>query len=85
MRSCPNVAAVYVLLRPKKGKHIEQRLSDILQSKLFERVRQEQPQALKKVHAIAGDCSELGLGINEKDLKLLQNVNIIYHSAASVR
>ncbi|XP_012158352.1 putative fatty acyl-CoA reductase CG5065 [Ceratitis capitata] len=85
LRSCPNVAAVYVLLRPKKGKHIEQRLSDILQSKLFERVRQEQPQALKKVHAIAGDCSELGLGINEKDLKLLQNVNIIYHSAASVR
>ncbi|XP_011179937.1 putative fatty acyl-CoA reductase CG5065 [Zeugodacus cucurbitae] len=85
LRSCPNVGAVYVLLRPKKGKNIEDRLNDILNSQLFERLRQEQPQNLKKVHAIAGDCSELGLGISEFDLIRLKNVNIIYHSAASVR
>ncbi|XP_053948997.1 putative fatty acyl-CoA reductase CG5065 [Anastrepha ludens] len=85
LRSCPNVAAVYVLLRPKKGKCIEDRLDGILNSKLFERLREEQPQNLQKVHPIAGDCTELGLGISEADLMRLQNVNIIYHSAASVR
>lgn len=85
LRSCTNVGGVYVLLRPKKGKNIEERLNDILNSQLFDRLRQEQPQNLRKVHAIAGDCTKLGLGICESDLKRLKNVNIIYHSAASVR
>ncbi|XP_036318763.1 putative fatty acyl-CoA reductase CG5065 [Rhagoletis pomonella] len=85
LRSCPNVAAIFVLMRPKKGKCIDERLQNILHSKLFERLREEQPQNLQKVHAIAGDCSQLGLGISEDDLLRLQNVNIIYHSAASVR
>ncbi|XP_049317469.1 putative fatty acyl-CoA reductase CG5065 isoform X2 [Bactrocera dorsalis] len=85
LRSCTNVGAVYVLLRPKKGKSIEERLNSILDSQLFARLRREQPQNLQKVHAIAGDCSELGLGICASDLRRLENVNIIYHSAASVR
>ncbi|XP_067641796.1 putative fatty acyl-CoA reductase CG5065 isoform X2 [Eurosta solidaginis] len=72
-------------MRPKKGKSIDERLCHILKSKLFDRLRDEQPENFQKVHAIAGDCSELGLGISEADLKRLQNVNIIYHSAASVR
>lgn len=85
LRSCPKLGKIYVLLRPKKGVSIEQRLKDQLDSKLYERLRAEQPQTLAKVVPIAGDVKELGLGISETDLKRLRNVTVVYHSAASVR
>lgn len=85
LRSCPTLSKIYVLLRPKKGVSIEQRLKDQLDTKLYERLRGEQPQTLSKVVAIAGDVTQLGLGISETDLKRLRNVTIVYHSAASVR
>lgn len=74
-----------MLLRPKKGVAIEQRLADLFDSKLFDRLRREQPQTISKVVPIAGDCIKLGLGISETDLAKLTNVNVVYHSAASVR
>lgn len=41
---------------------------------------------LSKVAAIAGDVTELGLGIQPNDLETLRNeVTIIYHCAATVR
>lgn len=85
LRSCPTLGKIYVLLRAKKGKSIEQRLQEQLDSKLYERLRTEQPQTLTKVVAIAGDVTQLGLGISETDLARLRNVTIVYHSAASVR
>ncbi|XP_017871912.1 PREDICTED: putative fatty acyl-CoA reductase CG5065 [Drosophila arizonae] len=85
LRSCPALGKIYVLLRPKKGVAIEQRLEDVLNSKLFDRLRREQPQTISKVVPIAGDCMKLGLGISETDLAKLTNVNVVYHSAASVR
>lgn len=45
----------------------------------------EQPNARSKLVAIAGDVEQLGLGISAADLERLKNVNIVYHSAASVR
>lgn len=74
-----------MLLRPKKGVPIERRLEDLLNSKLFERLRREQPQTVSKVVPIAGDCMKLGLGISDTDLAKLSNVTVVYHSAASVR
>jgi alcohol-forming fatty acyl-CoA reductase len=40
---------------------------------------------LDKVHLIAGDVLKLGLGISEEDLKLINNVSVVFHVAASVR
>lgn len=85
LRSCPDLGKIYVLLRPKKGIPIEQRLEDQLKSKFYDRLRKEQPQALAKVIPIGGDVTQLGLAINETDLGRLRNVTIVYHSAASVR
>ncbi|ALC49445.1 CG4020 [Drosophila busckii] len=85
LRSCTCLGKIYVLIRVKKGVNVEQRLEELLKSKLYERLRKEQPQALAKVVPIAGDVMQLGLGISEQDLARLRNVNIIYHSAASVR
>ncbi|EDV91851.1 putative fatty acyl-CoA reductase CG5065 [Drosophila grimshawi] len=85
LRSCPTLSRIYVLLRPKKGVAIESRLEALLNCKLYERLRREQPHTLAKVVPIGGDVTQLGLGISESDLKRLTNVTIVYHSAASVR
>ncbi|EDW75357.2 uncharacterized protein Dwil_GK20125 [Drosophila willistoni] len=85
LRSCTSLGKIYVLLRPKKGQSVEQRLKDQLDSKLYQRLREEQPESLAKVIPIRGDVTELGLGISSVDLSRLNNVTVVYHSAASVR
>lgn len=41
---------------------------------------------LKKLICVAGDISQPLIGLNEVDVqKLLQTVNIVFHSAATVR
>jgi len=85
LRSCPKLGRIYVLMRPKKGHTIEERLQLQWESRLYERLRREQPNARSKLVAIAGDVEQLGLGIGSADLERLRNVNIVYHSAASVR
>ncbi|KAH8408809.1 hypothetical protein KR009_000564, partial [Drosophila setifemur] len=85
LRSCSSLSRIYVLMRPKKGQDIEKRLQQQWETKLYDRVRKEQPDSRSKLVAIAGDMEQLGLGISPEDLQRLRNVNIVYHSAASVR
>ncbi|XP_013105200.2 putative fatty acyl-CoA reductase CG5065 [Stomoxys calcitrans] len=85
VRSLPNVGKIYVLLRNKKNKNAQERLNEILAIPLFRRVRREQPESLKKIIAIDGDCQELKLGISSANLEMLRNVSIIFHVAATVR
>ncbi|XP_072397800.1 putative fatty acyl-CoA reductase CG5065 [Diabrotica undecimpunctata] len=86
LRSCPGIGKIYVLLRPKRGRSIEERLEKLVESPVFNPLRHQNPDALKKIIPIKGDVSEINLGINREDRELLVNtVNIIYHSAASVR
>ena len=72
-------------MRSKGGKTADERLKELLNSAVFERARNEQPQAFSKIVAIAGDCQELGLAISNNDLEKLKNVNLVFHAAASVR
>ncbi|XP_073831839.1 fatty acyl-CoA reductase wat-like [Musca autumnalis] len=85
LRSLPKIGKVYILLRSKKGKNANERLEDIFQIPLFKYVREEQPEAFKKLVPIDGDCQELGLAISSADLEKLQNVSMIFHVAATVR
>uniref|UniRef100_A0A1A9WVE9 Fatty acyl-CoA reductase n=1 Tax=Glossina brevipalpis TaxID=37001 RepID=A0A1A9WVE9_9MUSC len=85
MRSFPEFNKIYVLLRSKADKNAEERLQILLNDPVFERVRREQPQNFQKIFAIAGDCKELGLGVSQSDRKRIENVTMIFHSAASVR
>jgi thioester reductase-like protein len=46
----------------------------------------EFPSQLSKLRLVCGDVTKPGLGISETDLKILQDeVNVILHSAATVR
>jgi alcohol-forming fatty acyl-CoA reductase len=73
------------LLRPKRGKTIEERMQKLLNLPLFEPLRNYNPKLLEKIVPIAGDVTKIGLGISNSDFMKLERVSIIFHSAASVR
>lgn len=74
-----------MLLRPKKGRSADERLSDIVQLPLFDVLRETMPTQLSKLVAIAGDVTELKMGISTEGRELMRNVSVIFHAAASVR
>ncbi|XP_046383094.1 putative fatty acyl-CoA reductase CG5065 [Ischnura elegans] len=63
LRSCPEVRRIYVIMRPKRGKEVGARLQDLVHSQVFDRVKEERPGVMSKLHAVAGDvsCEDLGL------------------------
>lgn len=86
LRDCPLIKNIYLLLRPKGGQNCRQRLNELLSSVVFDRIRDENALVLNKVIAISGDVTyaELGINPNDRDI-LVNNVSIIFHSAATVR
>lgn len=53
---------------------------------MFEPLLKKTPEAAGKLHAMAGDCSHLGLGLSPSDEALLvENVAYVFHAAATVR
>lgn len=85
LRSCPDVGTIHLLVRGRKGKTPAQRVEQLKENPLFGRLKTENPAALNKLNAIEGDVSEIGLGLTKESLKSLENVEIIFHVAASVR
>ncbi|KAG8438392.1 hypothetical protein GDO86_008901 [Hymenochirus boettgeri] len=58
LRSCPNIQAVYVLVRPKAGQKSEERVAEMMSCKLFDRLRDEQPGCAEKVIAISSELTQ---------------------------
>lgn len=85
LRSCPEIATIFVLIRAKKGKTPDERLNAITELALFTPLRRVMPGVLNKLQAVSGDVTELQLGLSNEDAERLKNVSIIFHSAASVR
>ncbi|RZB39018.1 NAD binding 4 and/or Epimerase domain containing protein, partial [Asbolus verrucosus] len=53
---------------------------------LFDKLKAENPKSMRKCRIISGDVSQDDLGLSPEDRLLLQDeVNFIYHSAASTR
>jgi len=87
LRTVPNTGSIYLLLRPKKGKEISERLEEIKKNLIFEKLWETRTvdDVFKNVRAIAGDAGQPDLGISEADRKILtENVNVIFHSAATL-
>ncbi|CAH0548966.1 unnamed protein product [Brassicogethes aeneus] len=87
LRNLPECGSIYVLMRPKKGKEISERLEEIKKNKIFEPLLKERSaeSIFANVKAIAGDVGQEGLGLSPADRKLLiDNVNVIFHSAATL-
>lgn len=86
LRCCPNLKTVYLLLRSKEGQNPKQRLDELLNAKIFDKIKKEQPNVLTKLVPIHGDLTASELGIGQSDITLLINtVSVVFHSAATVK
>ncbi|XP_069713637.1 fatty acyl-CoA reductase 1 isoform X2 [Phaenicophaeus curvirostris] len=86
LRSCPKVKAVYVLVRQKAGQTPEARIEEITSCKLFDKLREEQPDFRAKIIVVTSDLTQPGLELSEPIKKeLIECANIIFHCAATVR
>ncbi|XP_045465464.1 uncharacterized protein LOC123674585 [Harmonia axyridis] len=87
LRACPKIENIVTLVRVKKGKSPEQRIEEMLSGPLFDSVRQKGgPDQLKKVIAIKGDVIKTGLDLCREDRTwLCEEVNVVFHCAATVR
>lgn len=88
LRSAPKIGTIYILLRPKRGKGLDERLKTLMDDRIYETVKSLRPELKmeKQIVPLAGDMNQLNLGLSPGDRQiLLDNVNLIYHVAASVR
>ncbi|XP_065172075.1 putative fatty acyl-CoA reductase CG5065 [Atheta coriaria] len=87
LRCCRGVKKMFLLVRAKKGKSGMERIDSLFESPLFDLLKSDKSNDFRaKVFPISGDVSLKDLGISHEDRKLLaEEVNIVYHSAASVR
>ncbi|KAJ8688008.1 hypothetical protein QAD02_023803 [Eretmocerus hayati] len=84
--SCPDIKEIFLLMRPKKNMRIDDRLMAILSIPLFDRLRENRPESLKKLIPVEGDAEEEGLGLPRIERQvLIERVSIVFHVAASVR
>ncbi|CAL1678604.1 unnamed protein product [Lasius platythorax] len=86
LRSCPDVREIFILMRPKKGLNLNERLEKMLNLPLFDKLREERPSNFKKLIPVLGDTSQENLGLSAVDRQMLtEKVTIIIHSGASVK
>lgn len=86
LRSCPDIGSIYVLVREKKGQKSKDRINKITSEKLFEGLQRDRPEVFNKVVVVAGDLSEPNMGVSNVDMeRMIRDVSIVIHGAASVR
>ncbi len=89
LRSVPN-SEVVALVRPGRRNDPAERVArDILRNDCFARLRSELGDAFEasgvaRVHAVAGDVSTDGLGLDEAGRAMLGSCDVVVHSAATV-
>ncbi|KAF4530066.1 hypothetical protein B566_EDAN018299, partial [Ephemera danica] len=86
LRTCPDIRAIYVLIRQKKGNAIQKRFEEVLNDPVFAVLQEKLPKFADRLIPIAGDISQKGLGLKDEDRNtLIQNVEVVFHAAATVR
>nr|XP_033335421.1 fatty acyl-CoA reductase wat-like [Megalopta genalis]XP_033335422.1 fatty acyl-CoA reductase wat-like [Megalopta genalis] len=84
LRCCPDIAKIYMLIRQKKGKSVEERFKDCVDDVVFSKTKREQPDFLNKIVLIEGDAAEENFGLSAQSVLTLNDTNIVIHAAASV-
>ncbi|XP_055916268.1 uncharacterized protein LOC129949069 [Eupeodes corollae] len=84
--SCSELKEVIIMMRPKRGKVPESRLDEMFKIPIFQRIKEEKPEVLKKVTLVQGDVTFDTLGLNGDNLKhITSNTNIVFHMAATLK
>lgn len=87
LSECPDISKIFILMRPKRGQQPKQRLDEFIMCEFFTNCTRVSEETLRsKLEAIDGDITKPELGMSHEDRqKLIQNVSIVFHSAASVK
>ncbi|XP_062512812.1 putative fatty acyl-CoA reductase CG5065 [Corticium candelabrum] len=86
LRCSAKLKAMYVLVRPQRGKTAKQRTADMLTDRVFDHLRTEQPTFTNKIIVCEGDIMKPNLGLSEEDTATItDNVSVVFHSAATVK
>lgn len=88
LSSCQRIRRIYLLIRSdvRKGTDPLDRLSSLLEAPIFDSIKSTCPKQLEKLSVIPGDITAKNLGISAADQsKLINEVNVIFHSAATVK
>ncbi|KAG7455889.1 hypothetical protein MATL_G00245880 [Megalops atlanticus] len=86
LRSCPGVNTLYILVRPKAGQSMQERVKDMMKCKLFDRVREDDPDFHRKIVPISSELMQPGLAISPEDVeRLTACINVVFHCAATIR
>ncbi|KPP62270.1 fatty acyl-CoA reductase 1-like [Scleropages formosus] len=86
LRSCPEVHALYILVRPKASQSMQERVKNMMKSKLFDRLRAASPDFHRKVIPISSELMQSGLGLSPEDEDgLSARIHVIFHCAATIR
>ncbi|KAL3078001.1 hypothetical protein niasHS_012943 [Heterodera schachtii] len=82
----PKIDKIFLLIRPLNNQTIKERLDNLLESPLFNRIRCVDETRLNKLVPISGDLKMEGIGINEQDrTALINQVTFVFHCAATVK
>lgn len=84
---CPDIEKIFILLRAKRGQQPKQRLEEFIKCEYFVNCNRVSSETLRsKLEAIDGDITKPELGMSREDRhKLIHNVSVVFHSAASVK
>ncbi|KAG4071448.1 hypothetical protein HA402_011602 [Bradysia odoriphaga] len=86
LRDCKDVGKMYIMLRANSECDAATKFDKFNKSAIFDIIKKENPSAMDKIHLIVGDMSAKNLKLSDDDVKLLTNdVNVLFHCAASVR
>ncbi|KAK9295204.1 hypothetical protein QLX08_010397 [Tetragonisca angustula] len=86
IRVCPSIAAIFILMRPKKNQTIKQRFKKLIDDPIYDSVRVKHPSVLNRIHPVHGDVSLPNLDLSpENRIMLIEKVNIVFHIAATVK
>ncbi|KAK1116985.1 hypothetical protein K0M31_017034 [Melipona bicolor] len=84
--SCSDLNKIYVLIRPKRGRTPEIRIDEMFKLPMFQRIRKQKSEIMKKVKALSGDVGMKNLGLTDEQLDILINeTDIVFHCAATLR
>ncbi|CAG5007022.1 unnamed protein product [Parnassius apollo] len=84
--SIPDIGLIYVLIRPKRGMSVKQRLEEMLKLPLFDRIKNECPNVLKKLKPLQGDVLLENFGLVDSEIeRLSKEISVVFHFAATLK
>jgi len=82
LTSCSDVQAVYVLMRKGTFPTVRDRLSHILDSKVFSKLKDHDASFHEKIIPVEGDVVDMDLGLSHADKsQILEKISVIIHLA----